>query len=317
MEYKLAWKGVDSMSEIICQTTELCKNYKNFHVLQNVNLSINRGEIYGLIGENGAGKSTLIRILTGLAFQSSGVVSLFGKTENLRYERAKIGCTVEMPALYKDMTAKQNLEIQRVQRGIPEKKCISKTLELVGLNNTKKKKVNDFSLGMKQRLALAIALLGEPEFLILDEPVNGLDPTGIIELRELLKKLAKENHVTILISSHILSELNQLATCYGFLHHGKLLKQITATELSEECKRHIKLKTDDTKKTVTVLEEQLKIKTFSIYPDNFIRVYEKLDETHTISKALSSNGIVVEEISVQGEELETYFENLIGGKKYV
>ncbi len=305
------------MSEIICQTTELCKNYKNFHVLQNVNLSINRGEIYGLIGENGAGKSTLIRILTGLAFQSSGVVSLFGKTENLRYERAKIGCTVEMPVLYKDMTAKQNLEIQQVQRGIPEKKCISKTLELVGLNNTKKKKVNDFSLGMKQRLALAIALLGEPEFLILDEPVNGLDPTGIIELRELLKKLAKENHVTILISSHILSELNQLATCYGFLHHGKLLKQITATELSEECKRHIKLKTDDTKKTVTVLEEQLKIKNFSIYPDNFIRVYEKLDETHTISKTLSSNGIVVEEISVQGEELETYFENLIGGRKYV
>ena len=187
MDCKLAWKGVGKMSEIICQTTELCKNYKNFHVLQNVNLSINRGEIYGLIGENGAGKSTLIRILTGLAFQSSGVVSLFGKTENLRYERAKIGCTVEMPALYKDMTAKQNLEIQRVQRGIPEKKCISKTLELVGLNNTKKKKVNDFSLGMKQRLALAIALLGEPEFLILDEPVNGLDPTGIIELREFSK----------------------------------------------------------------------------------------------------------------------------------
>lgn len=317
MEYKLAWKGVDKMSEIICQTTELCKNYKNFHVLQNVNLSINRGEIYGLIGENGAGKSTLIRILTGLAFQSSGEVTLFGKTENLQYERAKIGCTVEMPALYKDMTAKQNLEIQRVQRGIPDKKCISKTLELVGLDNTKKKKVNDFSLGMKQRLALAVALLGEPEFLILDEPVNGLDPTGIIELRELLKKLAKENHVTILISSHILSELNQLATCYGFLHHGKLLKQITATELSEECKRHIKLKTDDTKKTVTVLEEQLKIKNFSIYPDNFIRVYEKLEETHTISKTLSSNGIVVEEISVQGEELETYFENLIGGGKYV
>ena len=305
------------MSEIICQTTELCKNYKNFHVLQNVNLSINRGEIYGLIGENGAGKSTLIRILTGLAFQSSGEVTLFGKTENLQYERAKIGCTVEMPALYKDMTAKQNLEIQRVQRGIPDKKCISKTLELVGLDNTKKKKVNDFSLGMKQRLALAVALLGEPEFLILDEPVNGLDPTGIIELRELLKKLAKENHVTILISSHILSELNQLATCYGFLHHGKLLKQITATELSEECKRHIKLKTDDTKKTVTVLEEQLKIKNFSIYPDNFIRVYEKLEETHNISKTLSSNGIVVEEISVQGEELETYFENLIGGGKYV
>lgn len=305
------------MTEIICQTKDLCKNYKNFHALENVNLSIKRGEIYGLIGENGAGKSTLIRILTGLSFKTSGIINLFGKTEYLQYERAKIGCTVEMPALYKDMTAEQNLEIQRVQRGIPDRKCISKTLELVGLNHTKKKKVNNFSLGMKQRLSLAVALLGEPEFLILDEPVNGLDPTGIIELRELLKKLAKENHVTILISSHILSELNQLATCYGFLHHGKLLKQITAEQLNEECRRHIKLKTDDIKRTTAILEEQLKIKNFSVYPDNFIRVYEKLEEIHNISKTLFSNGIVVEEISVQGEDLETYFENLIGGNENV
>ena len=235
----------------------------------------------------------------------------------MQRERARIGCTIEMPALYKDMTAQQNLEIQRGQRGIPDKKCISKTLELVGLPHTDKKKVNHFSLGMKQRLALAIALLGEPEFLILDEPVNGLDPTGIIELRELLKKLARENHVSILISSHILSELNQLATCYGFLHHGRLLKQITAKELNEECRRHIKLKTDDTKRTAAILEEQLNIKNFSVYPDNFIRIYEKLDETHTISKTLSANDIVVEEMSIQGEELETYFENLIGGGQYV
>lgn len=305
------------MQEIICQTTGLYKNYKNFHALQDVNFSIRRGEIYGLVGENGAGKSTLVRILTGLAFQSSGVVTLFGKTGNLWHERAKIGCTVEMPALYKDMTARQNLEIQRVQRGIPDKKCISRTLELTGLDNTKKKKVRDFSLGMKQRLALAGALLGEPEFLILDEPVNGLDPTGIIKLRELLRKLARENNVAILVSSHILGELNQLATCYGFLHHGKLLRQITATELSVECRRHIRLKTDNTEKTATVLEEQLKTRNFSIYPDNFIRIYEKLEETHTISKILSSNGIVVEEISVQGEDLETYFENLIRGGSYV
>ncbi len=301
------------MTEIICQTKDLCKNYKNFHALENVNLSIKRGEIYGLIGENGAGKSTLIRILTGLAFKSSGIINLFGKTEHLQYERAKIGCTVEMPALYKDMTAEQNLEIQRVQRGIPDKKCISKTLELVGLNNTRKKKVNNFSLGMKQRLSLAAALLGEPEFLILDEPVNGLDPTGIIELRELLKKLAKENHVTILISSHILSELNQLATCYGFLHHGKLLRQITAVQLDEECRRHIKLKTDDTIRTATILEEKLRIKNYSVYPDNFIRIYEKLEEIHNISKTLFSSGLIVEELSIQGENLETYFENLIGG----
>ena len=305
------------MTEIICQTKDLCKNYKNVHVLENVNLSIKRGEIYGLIGENGAGKSTLIRILTGLAFKSSGGINLFGKTERLQCERAKIGCTVEMPALYKDMTAEQNLEIQRVQRGIPNKKCISKTLELVGLDNTNEKKVNNFSLGMKQRLSLAIALLGEPEFLILDEPVNGLDPTGIIELREMLKKLTKENHVTILISSHILSELNQLATCYGFLHHGKLLRQITAAQLGEECKRHIKLKTNDTKRAATIIEEYLKIKNFSVYPDNYIRIYEKLEEIHSISKTLFSNGIIVEELSIQGVDLETYFENLIGGKKNV
>lgn len=305
------------MTEIICQTKDLCKNYKNVHVLENVNLSIKRGEIYGLIGENGAGKSTLIRILTGLAFKSSGGINLFGKTERLQCERAKIGCTVEMPALYKDMTAEQNLEIQRVQRGIPNKKCISKTLELVGLDNTNEKKVNNFSLGMKQRLSLAIALLGEPEFLILDEPVNGLDPTGIIELREMLKKLTKENHVTILISSHILSELNQLATCYGFLHHGKLLRQITAAQLGEECRRHIKLKTDDTKRAATIIEEDLKIKNFSVYPDNYIRIYEKLEEIHSISKTLFSNDIIVEELSIQGEDLETYFENLIGGKKNV
>lgn len=305
------------MTEIICQTKDLCKNYKNVHVLENVNLSIKRSEIYGLIGENGAGKSTLIRILTGLAFKSSGGINLFGKTERLQCERAKIGCTVEMPALYKDMTAEQNLEIQRVQRGIPNKKCISKTLELVGLDNTNEKKVNNFSLGMKQRLSLAIALLGEPEFLILDEPVNGLDPTGIIELREMLKKLTKENHVTILISSHILSELNQLATCYGFLHHGKLLRQITAAQLGEECRRHIKLKTDDTKRAATIIEEYLKIKNFSVYPDNYIRIYEKLEEIHSISKTLFSNGIIVEELSIQGEDLETYFENLIGGKKNV
>jgi len=305
------------MTEIICQTKDLCKNYKNVHVLENVNLSIKCGEIYGLIGENGAGKSTLIRILTGLAFKSSGGINLFGKTERLQCERAKIGCTVEMPALYKDMTAEQNLEIQRVQRGIPNKKCISKTLELVGLDNTNEKKVNNFSLGMKQRLSLAIALLGEPEFLILDEPVNGLDPTGIIELREMLKKLTKENHVTILISSHILSELNQLATCYGFLHHGKLLRQITAAQLGEECRRHIKLKTDDTKRAATIIEEYLKIKNFSVYPDNYIRIYEKLEEIHSISKTLFSNGIIVEELSIQGEDLETYFENLIGGKKNV
>lgn len=244
------------MTKFICETKNLSKKYKDFYALKNVNLTIPKGEIYGLVGENGAGKTTLIRLLTGLNFKSEGEIILFGHKDNLQHERSKIGCTIEMPALYKDMTASQNLEVQRIQRGIPNKKCITDTLELIGLSNAGKKRVANFSLGMKQRLALGVALLGEPEFLILDEPVNGLDPTGIIELRELLKKLVKEREVTILISSHILSELHQLATCYGFLHKGELLKQISTEELNEECKRHICLRTDNIQKTTLLLEQK-------------------------------------------------------------
>lgn len=222
-----------------------------------------------------------------------------------------------MPALYKDMTAEQNLEVQRIQRGIPKKDCISDTLKLVGLSDAGAKRVSNFSLGMKQRLALGVALLGEPEFLILDEPVNGLDPTGIIELRRLLKRLVQERGTTILISSHILSELHQLATCYGFLHKGELLKQISAEELNEVCKRHICLRTDDTKKTALLLEQTAGIRNYSVYSDGSVRVYEELDQVRSISKMLSDHNVLIDEISVQGEDLETYFENLIGGRRDV
>ena len=299
------------MTKFICETKNLSKKYKDFYALKNVNLTIPKGEIYGLVGENGAGKTTLIRLLTGLNFKSEGEIILFGHNDNLQYERSKIRCTIEMPALYKDMTASQNLEVQRIQRGIPNKSCIADTLELIGLSNAGKKRVANFSLGMKQRLALGVALLGEPEFLILDEPVNGLDPTGIIELRELLKKLVKERETTILISSHILSELHQLATCYGFLHKGELLKQISAEKLNEECKRHICLKTDNIQKTTLILEQKANIKNYSVYPDNSIRIYDCLDNVRMISKLLTDNEIIIDEIFVQGEDLETYFENLI------
>ena len=261
------------MTKFICETKNLSKKYKDFYALKNVNLTIPKGEIYGLVGENGAGKTTLIRLLTGLNFKSEGEIILFGHKDNLQHERSKIGCTIEMPALYKDMTASQNLEVQRIQRGIPNKKCITDTLELIGLSNAGKKRVANFSLGMKQRLALGVALLGEPEFLILDEPVNGLDPTGIIELRELLKKLVKEREVTILISSHILSELHQLATCYGFLHKGELLKQISTEELNEECKRHICLRTDNIQKTTLLLEQKGNINNYSVYVMCNIQTY--------------------------------------------
>ena len=198
------------------------QKYKDFYALKNVNLTIPKGEIYGLVGENGAGKTTLIRLLTGLNFKSEGEIILFGHTDNLQYERTKIGCTIEMPALYKDMTASQNLEVQRIQRGIPNKECIADTLELIGLSNAGKKRVANFSLGMKQRLGLALALINNPDLLILDEPLNGLDPQGIAELRETLRHLNKKYGITMVISSHILDELEMIATRYGFIHKGHM-----------------------------------------------------------------------------------------------
>lgn len=225
------------MKEIIFETVNLTKKYADAIALDKVSISIKQGEIYGFIGENGAGKTTMLRILTGLAEPTSGEIFLFGKKgKELAKCRKRIGCIVESPAVYLDMTAYENLEVQRIQRGIPGKSCINSVLKLVNLKDTGKKKAKDFSFGMRQRLALAIALLGEPQFLVLDEPVNGLDPIGIIELRNLLKQLNREKGITILMSSHILTELHQLASCYGMISHGRLIQQITAKELEEKCK---------------------------------------------------------------------------------
>lgn len=303
------------MGEIICRTINLSKQYKNVKVLNDINIEIRRGEIYGLIGENGAGKSTLIKILTGLAKKSNGKIILFNKEDekDLNSIRKKIGSIIESPALYIDMTAKQNLEYQRIQKGVPDKNCINELLSIVGLNNTGNKKVKDFSLGMKQRLGLAIALLGEPELLILDEPVNGLDPTGIKELRELLIKLNKEKNMTILISSHILSELHKLATSYGIIHNGRLIEQITAYELDEKCKKHLLIKVSDIKKASNILEESLNIRNFVVYPHNILRIYECIEKGAEINRELAINKVYAEEITIKGDSLESYFSNIVGG----
>lgn len=219
--------------EKILEAKDICKAYGKNMVLNQVNLTIKAGEIYGLVGENGAGKSSLMKVITGLTKPTSGEISLFGK-KNLEDERNKIGCLIENPALYMDMTARQNLEIQRTQRGIPGKSSIDEVLEIMDLKDAGNKRVKAFSLGMKQRLGIAIALLGRPQLLILDEPINGLDPTKIIYVREVLKNMNEEDGTTILISSHILPELHQLATVYGFIHHGKMLQQITDKELDEK-----------------------------------------------------------------------------------
>ena len=282
--------------------------------LNQVSMSVMQGDIYGFIGENGAGKTTMIRLLTGLAEPTTGKIALFGESnKKLAKQRDRIGCIIESPSLYLDMTAYENLEVQRLQRGIPGKGCIDNALALVGLKDTGKKKAKDFSLGMRQRLALAIALLGNPEFLVLDEPINGLDPTGIIELRNLLKRLNKERGITILISSHILTELHQLANRYGILHEGKLLQEITATELDKRCKKHLLLQVNDVAAASVLLESKLNTSNFSVMPDKSIHLYDYVENAGKVSALLSANNITIYQLAQSGDSLETYYTNLIGG----
>lgn len=303
------------MENTVLKTYNLSKAYGRFNALDDVNLTIKKGQIYGFIGQNGAGKTTLIRIIAGLTFKSKGNFELFGENEgrNLEQARRRMGCIIDTPVFYPDKTAYSNLEIERIQKGIPGKECIEKALTMVGLQDVKKKKVRNFSLGMKQRLGIAMALLGDPEFLILDEPINGLDPIGIVEVREMLKKLNVEYGVTILISSHILSELHQLANCYGIIHKGKLLDQITLEELTNRCKKFIYIKVDDATKAAFVIDKKLNTSNFQVLPGNIINLYDYLDQPGKVSTTLAVEGVVVEQITPVGDDLETFFSKLIGG----
>ncbi|APR00832.1 ABC transporter family protein [Clostridium botulinum] len=303
------------MSEYILKTTNLSKKYKKDFVVDSVNISIKRGEIYGFIGENGAGKTTFIRMITGLVAPTNGEIKLFSKekADELGNVRKRIGALIERPAFYPYMTAYENLEAFRIEKGIPGKECIDKILKSVGLYEDRNKKLKNFSLGMKQKLALAIALLGDPEFLILDEPINGLDPMRIKEIRELLKKLNKEKNITILISSHILGELYQLATCYGIIHKGKLMEQITLKELDEKCKRNLSIKVDDVNKAATILETELSTINLKILPDGTIKLYDYVDNPRLVSSTLTKANIIIDQIMPNESNLEEYFINLVGG----
>jgi ABC-2 type transport system ATP-binding protein len=305
------------LSENIVKTNNLSKKYKHDFAVENINLTIKKGEIYGFIGQNGAGKSTLLRLVTGLTFPTSGTIERFGddNPKEITNAQKRMGAIIENPALFANMSAYENLEVHRLQKGIPGKECIKKTLELVGLANSGKKKTKHFSLGMKQRLGLGIALMSEPEFLILDEPTNGLDPMGIVELRELLKKLNHEKGLTVLISSHILSELHQHATRFGIIHKGRLLEEISAKELDEKCRQHIRIKVDQSSKGAAVLEEALSTTDFEVMPDGTIKLYHNVDEVRTVSMALTNNGLVIEHLSQNGDSLESYFSKLVGGVK--
>ena len=306
------------MNEYILRTKHLTKKYNKHIVLDHVNIEIKKGEIYGFIGQNGAGKSTMLRLVTGLAFPTSGTIELFGNDhpKEIMNAQKRMGAIIEQPALIPNMTAAENLEVQRLQKGIPGKSCIEEKLALVGLKDAGKKKVKDFSLGMKQRLGIAIALLSDPEFLILDEPTNGLDPIGIVELRELIKKLNAEKGLTVLISSHILSELHLLATKFGIIHQGRLMEELTADELDKKCRKHLQMKVDQPEAAAAILENSLGTTDFEVMPDGTIKLYQFLDEVRTVSKTLTDHQLVIEHLSHNGDSLESYFSKVIGGAKH-
>jgi len=302
--------------EVILATKNLTKKYNNITAVSNINMELKQGEIYGLVGKNGAGKTTLLRLITGQTYATEGEVSLFNETtmEGLNKERKRIGAIIEVPSFYSYMTAKENLEYYRIQRGIPGKQTVEQTLIEVGLSGTGNKKYKSFSLGMKQRLGLALALMNKPELLLLDEPINGLDPFGIVEMRNLLTKLSREKNITILISSHILSELSNLVTYYGFIDNGKMIKQISSEDLSKECNKYLELKVDKVEEMTALLETKMNCTSYQVTPDYAIHIFEYLDQPAKISELAVSHGIALYSITIKEINLESYFIQLVGGK---
>ena len=292
----------------------LTKHYGSAAALDGVTMAVRRGDIYGLVGRNGAGKTTLMRIATGQARRSFGELELFGASgKDLRLQRSRTGAMIEIPSFSPFLTARENLEYYRLQRGIPGGSVVDEALALTGLHGTGKKKFKTFSLGMKQRLGLALALMNHPDFLILDEPINGLDPEGVAEFRSLLRRLNQERNTTILISSHILSELSSIATRYGFMDKGKILEEISAEALHDKCRTCLRLTVDDAPKAAAILQTQLGAEKFEVLPGSVIQLYEYLDQPQTVSHALAYGGAAILGMEQKGADLEAYFLNLIGG----
>ncbi len=302
----------------VLQTKGLQKRYGSFEALSPTDLTVERGQIFGLVGQNGAGKTTLLKMITGQTMISGGELALFSEStpKGLLKMRRRLGAIVEEPAFYPYLTAEQNLEYYRIQRGVPGKACVGEALELVGLSDTGKKKFSQFSMGMKQRLGLALSILARPDLLLLDEPLNGLDPMGIVEMRRLILRLAGEQNITIVISSHILNELESVATNYGFIHQGTLLEQISAAELSEKCRRYMEIRVENTDQAAVVLERELGAAgAFEVLPGGLIHLYEYLDQPSKVSGILVNHGVRLDSLEVKGENLENYFVSLVGGER--
>ena len=299
------------MQEIVLQTNNLTKKYKDFVALDNATITIHKGDIYGLIGRNGAGKTTLMKTVTTLTNKTGGSFSLFGSEEELTESKRRIGCLIESPAFFDNLTAYQNLKYYSIQKGIVDEKQIDKVLKTVDLVKEKNKKFKKFSLGMKQRLGIAFAILDNPDFIILDEPINGLDPIGIKEIRDTLKRLNEEEKITILISSHILSELYLIANHFCFIDKGIIIKDISKEELDLECSKCIVIRTKDVKKATVVLEKELLTTNYKVIDNTEIRLYDYLENSAKVNKTLLSNDIEIMGIYESGISLEDYFDSLI------
>lgn len=299
----------------VLKTNNLTKTYNGKEVVSNVNMSVKKGEIYGFLGPNGAGKTTLMRMLTNLVKPTSGESEIFGeKLKNTSYEVLKrLGTIIEYPVFYEKLSARENLELHCEYMGYFDKKAIDKALDLVDLKNIDNKSVKDFSLGMKQRLGIARAITTKPELLILDEPINGLDPIGIKEFRDLFKMLSKEYGITILISSHILAEIEQIADTIGVINNGRLIEEVSMESIRAGNTEYIELIVGDAEKVAYVLSNELNISNFKVLDSKTIRIYDGSISQNQITKTLINSDISIEGITKKNGSLEEYFLNLLNG----
>ena len=301
----------------VIQTMGLSKRYKDRWAVDHLDLRVEQGDIYGFIGQNGAGKSTTLKLLCGLARPTQGEALIFGKPVRDSVARRRVGALIEQPGLYPDLSGRENLRLYAALLGLdsPARQVeeISKT---VGLSPGEKKPVRHYSMGMKQRLGVALALLGGPDLLLLDEPINGLDPEGIREMRELLLRLNQERGLTILVSSHILGELSKIATRYGIIQEGRMVEQITAGELEQKCTDYLHLKADQPQKAAALLEREFHLTRWEMRPEGDIRIYEAVD-TKAVGQILTQAGIAVEEMGLHRQDLESYFLERMGGADHV
>ncbi len=301
----------------VIQTSGLSKRYKDKWAVDHLDLQVEQGDIYGFIGRNGAGKSTTLKLLCGLIRPTQGEATIFGKPIRDGVVRRRVGALIEQPGLYPDQSGRENLLLYATLRGLdsPERQ-VDEILETVGLSPKEKKPAKHYSMGMKQRLGVGLALLGGPDLLLLDEPINGLDPEGIREMRELLLRLNRERGVTILVSSHILGELSKIATRYGIIQEGRMVEQITAGELEQKCTDYLHLKADQPQKAAALLEREFHLTRWEMRPEGDIRIYEAVD-TKAVGQILTQAGIAVEEMGLHRQDLEGYFLERMGGADHV